>query len=111
MIVALAMTVLCTYLWLNGEQPTPGTLFGKLGLVVSLVYGGMLLFATYAWSWRIFKGWLVKRPDLRGTWRATLNSDWVNPKTNMKGPPIEAYIVVRHNLQMFRFLFLTVFSM
>lgn len=108
MIVALALTVLCTWLWLNGEQPTPRSLFGKLGLVVSLVYGGMLLFGTYAWSWRIFKGWLVKRPDLRGTWRATLNSDWKHPVTKTTISPIEAYIVVRQTLAMLSMRFFTV---
>ncbi|MGY3568714.1 hypothetical protein [Vibrio paucivorans] len=46
------------------------------------------------WSWKIFKGWYVKRPDLRGTWKVELKSNWVNPETGEKAAPIYGYAVV-----------------
>lgn len=107
MIVALAMTVALTWLWLGGEQPSPTTLLTKLGGVVAFVYGTIFVFANHAWPWRVFKGWLVRRPDLRGTWKVTLNSDWVNPDTHEKVPPIEAYVVVRQTLSTLSMRFFT----
>jgi hypothetical protein len=33
----------------------------------------------------------MSRPDLRGTWKVTIASEWVDPQTNEKVPPIIAY--------------------
>lgn len=39
---------------------------------------------------------ISKRPDLRGTWRGTLASHWVDPETNERvAPDPEVYLVVR----------------
>jgi hypothetical protein len=97
-IVGLTMGISLLWLWVRGEQPTLGSVAATLGTVVTVLYGALLLFGLYMWSWRICRGWLVKRPDLRGSWRATLHSDWINPKTNQKIPPIEAYVVIRQTL-------------
>jgi hypothetical protein len=97
-IVALTMGFALLWLWLRGEQPTIGSVAATLGTVVTVLYGSLLLFALYIWPWPLFRGWLVKRPDLRGSWKATLHSDWIDPKTGQKGPPIEAYMIVRQTL-------------
>jgi hypothetical protein len=97
-IVALTMGIALLWLWLRGEQPTIASVATTLGTVVTIVYGTVLAFAHYAWPWPVFRGWLVRRPDLRGSWRATLHSDWVDPKNGQKVPPIEAYVVVRQTL-------------
>jgi hypothetical protein len=34
-------------------------------------------------------------PDLKGTWKGTIASTWVDPATGRGVPPIEAYYVVR----------------
>jgi hypothetical protein len=38
---------------------------------------------------------LSNRPDLRGTWKGELSSNWVDPTTNQKRPPIEVYLAIR----------------
>jgi hypothetical protein len=38
---------------------------------------------------------LSKIPDVRGTWKAELNSFWVDPKTGKPRGKIEAYLVFR----------------
>ena len=43
------------------------------------------------WRLRIFQGWLFDRPDLRGTWKVTINSEWISPETGEKALPITAY--------------------
>lgn len=97
-IVALTMGIALLWLWIRGEPPTVSSVAAILGTTITVVYGVVLLFAFYVWPFRLFRGWLVKRPDLRGSWKATLHSDWKDPDTGQKVPPIEAYMVVRQTL-------------
>jgi hypothetical protein len=57
-----------------------------------------LLFAKYGWRLKIFSGWLVLVPDLNGTWKGQLKSEWINPETSAKPDPIDAYLVIRQSL-------------
>jgi hypothetical protein len=98
MIVALALAVSLTWIWLGGEEPTPRALAAKLSSVVAIVYTILLVFSKYAWSLMIFRGWLVNRPDLRGSWQVTLKSDWLDPSTKQRATPIEGYAVIRQTL-------------
>ena len=65
----------------------------------STVVGALLLllvaFDLWAWRFRFLQGWFVPRPDLRGTWRVELQSDWKDPATDKVVGPIVAYLVVR----------------
>ncbi len=57
----------------------------------SIVVGFLMLlgiaFEKFLWRQHWLQGWFVKRPDLRGTWRVELKSDWINPKTG-EGVPL-----------------------
>jgi len=44
--------------------------------------------------WACIHPWLMKLPDLRGTWQGTLRSEWTDPDTGEKVPPIEAYFTI-----------------
>ena len=50
------------------------------------------------WRWSWLHGWFVKRPDLRGTWRVELQSDWIDPVTNVGVPIIICYMGVAQTL-------------
>ena len=61
---------------------------------------GILLFllGTFdLWLWRfpVLQGWFVKRPNIRGTWRATLRSTWVDPSSGESIEQIEGFMVIR----------------
>ena len=43
----------------------------------------------------ILQGWLIKIPDLQGTWRGELRSDWIDPETGKGIDPIPMILVVR----------------
>jgi hypothetical protein len=63
--------------------------------VVGVLLLLLVIFDIWAWRWRMLHGWFVPRPDLRGTWRVELRSEWKNPTTNTGVGPILAYFVIR----------------
>lgn len=48
--------------------------FGTAVATLTLVHRA---FDSMCWQWAIFKGWLVQRPNLNGTWKATLENEIV----------------------------------
>jgi len=55
----------------------------------------VLLFTKWAWRWKIFRGWLVKIPDIQGTWRGLIVSTWTDPGTGKKLDSIPAILAIR----------------
>lgn len=54
-----------------------------------------VLFTRWIWRWDFLQGWLIKIPDLQGTWRGELKSDWINPETGKGIDPIPVVLVIR----------------
>jgi len=52
------------------------------------------LFSKYLWKWRIFKGWLVPFPNLNGTYKGTIQTTWIDPKTNERPSLIPAILTI-----------------
>lgn len=68
-----------------------GTVVGVLTLL-----GLALEHVLWRQSW--LHGWFVQRPDLRGTWQVTLQSDWINPENKQVLAPITCYMGVEQTL-------------
>lgn len=66
--------------------------------VVGVLVGVSLAMEYVLWRWRPLQGWLFDRPDLRGTWKVTIQSEWINPETGERVPPITAYAGVVQTL-------------
>lgn len=64
--------------------------FKPFSLVTATVGAVLTLFDRFAWPWRVWQGWLVRRPNLKGTWRVTLRP--------VGGQPIDGFMVVRQTL-------------
>jgi len=60
-----------------------------------LIAGGF--FVSYAWKWRIFRGWLVPFPDLNGTWEGTIQTTWKNLETGEIPGPIPVTLTVKQS--------------
>lgn len=60
-------------------------------VVIAVLVIVALLSEYWAWKLPFLQGWLFSRPDLRGTWKVTIQSEWVDPKTNERIAPITAY--------------------
>lgn len=69
----------------------------------------IVIFCFTKWFWKIplLRGWLVPFPNLNGTWTGLIYSDWVNPETKAKVPPIPVSLKVRQNFFSFSCLMQT----
>ncbi len=54
-----------------------------------------IIFNKWVWRWPILQGWLIKCPNLQGTWKGYLKSDWINPETGKGIDPIPVVLVIR----------------
>ena len=73
---------------------------GRAGVIarVPAIAAIVGVFSRWAWAWPVFRGWYVKRPDIRGTWKVTLQSNWKAQETGEVIAPITAYVAVRQTL-------------
>lgn len=86
-------------------QGTPITIdhLAPFGIVVGFLGSIGAGFEYFLWRQRWLQGWFVKRPDLRGTWRVKLQSNWVDPGTRKQIDPIDCFMAVTQtysNIQM-----------
>lgn len=97
LIVLTIVTWLICLLYL-GESELSLSFLRPFGVIVATVVAIVSVFTRWAWALPVFHGWYVKRPDVRGTWKAELQSNWKDPSTGEVIPPITAYIAVRQTL-------------
>src|SRR5947208_11746859 len=67
--------------------------------VVVIIIG---IFEKWIWKWSVLHPWLIPFPNLQGTWKGELISNWKDPVTGAQIGPIETYLVIRQtysNLQ------------
>jgi SMODS-associating 2TM, beta-strand rich effector domain len=53
------------------------------------------------WKWPIFRGWLVSQPNLNGTWKVLLKSDWIDPETKQQVDPVKCMMTIRQTYSRF----------
>lgn len=87
-----------------------GTWFRPFSTVVGALLLLLVAFDLWAWRLRFLQGWFVPRPDLRGTWRVELQSDWKDPETDKVVGAIVAYLIVRQTFSTLSVRLLTVES-
>jgi SMODS-associating 2TM, beta-strand rich effector domain len=67
----------------------------KLPDVVTIFVVISFVFTQWMWRSGWFRGWLVRFPDLQGTWLGELQSTWINPETGKGIPPLQMILVIR----------------
>ena len=83
------------------------TLLKPFFAVVGVMAGVALFVEHAAWAWGWLNGWLLDIPDLRGTWRVKLVSDWVDPATEQGIAPIDCYMSVTQTASTLQMCLLT----
>lgn len=71
--------------------------FGLIPKVVTIDLLAVALFVKWGWKLRMFRGWLVPFPNLNGSWVGYIYSDWENPETGQKSPPIPVMLTVNQS--------------
>lgn len=93
-ILLIAVIMWAAALLVGGIILTPG--FARpFSLVTGAVVGAITVFDLWLWRLRWLQGWFVKRPVLRGTWRAVLDSSWKEPGTEETLPAFRGAMVIR----------------
>lgn len=96
--IGLTILVWLVALWIQGQPVLSTEFLRPFSVVVATIATIVGVFTRWAWAWPVFRGWYVKRPDVRGTWKVVLKSNWVDPATGKGVDPITAYIAVRQTL-------------
>jgi hypothetical protein len=65
--------------------------------VVSIDLLVITIFVKWGWKLKIFRGWLVPFPNINGTWVGFIYSDWKDPVTGKKTPPIPVMVTVNQS--------------
>lgn len=84
-------------LWIQGT-PLSWEHLAPFSTVVGVLVMVVLAMEHLLWRLRIFQGWLFDRPNLRGTWKVTIQSEWVSPETGERAPPITGYAAIVQTL-------------
>lgn len=71
--------------------------FSLVPKVVSIDLLVIAIFVKWGWKIKIFRGWLVPFPDLNGSWVGFIYSDWKNPTTGERPPPIPVLLTVNQS--------------
>jgi hypothetical protein len=77
------------------------------GTVVGVLALAALLLEHVLWRQRWLHGWFVNRPNLRGTWKVELHSDWIDPISGVTIPPITGFMGVEQTLSALQMHFMT----
>ncbi len=70
---------------------------GLVPKVVSIDLLVIAVFVKWGWKFKIFRGWLVPFPNINGTWVGFIYSDWKDPETGQKTPPIPVMLTVNQS--------------
>lgn len=84
---AAAMTI--TGKTLGWEELKP------FSIVITVVAAAVAMFERWFWKISWLYPWFVKTPDISGTWKAALVSEWVDPESSEKRGPIACFMAVR----------------
>ena len=94
LISAIVVAVFAGGIWLSGGQLHSQWL-RFYGAAVFLATVALSLWESYFWRLPLVQRIGAVPPNLRGTWKGTLTSLWIDPKTGIPLPPKTAYLVVR----------------
>jgi len=91
--LGLAVATWAAILLLQGAD-VGAKLLAPFGAVVSVLMVFALSVEHCLWRVTWLHPWFFTRPDVRGLWRVDLHSNWIDPVTGLKKPPIVAYMGV-----------------
>ena len=93
-IILLGAVAWGVLLWAEGVQLNVNFI-RPITMVIGFLTSALAAFNLWFWKWSIFRGWLVKRPVIEGTWKVELRSRWKDPTTGQQPDAIEGFMAIR----------------
>ena len=93
--IGIVLAALVVVLFMQGRPVPASDFYNAFSYVVTGVAFILVLWERYLWHWWPLYPYLHKKPNLKGTWKGQINSNYSDPETKEMKPPIEVYIVVR----------------
>ena len=98
LLIALSFLLFYAIYYIQGSSSFDfNTIFQILPKVVTIdlvIYG---IFIRFLWKVPIFKDWLVRFPNLNGTWKGEIRTTWTDPKTGGRPGPIPAILTIKQS--------------
>ncbi len=94
MLAAIGVVVWAATLYSEGT-PLHLALLKPFSIVVTVMALSWSAFDRWIWRWQLLSGWFVSRPDLHGTWKGKLVSNWEDSNTGERVQQVQIYLVVR----------------
>lgn len=91
-ILVWIVVLLCQGTGINADHLRP------FGTVVGVLVVFWLLLEHILWRVKLLHPWFVSRPDLRGTWKVTLQSNYIDPETDEQVKPLVCFMGVQQTL-------------
>lgn len=96
MVTIVVVGVFAAGIWSTDGQLQAGWLrFYSLAVLAAILV--LALWDHLLWRWALAQKVAAVPRDLRGTWRGTLTSFWIDPDTQISPPPKTVYLVVRQS--------------
>lgn len=94
-------------LFIAGVIPVTLAVFKPMGFVTAIAIFLIGAFDKWIWKWKILHSWFVPIPNLSGTWKAGLDSNWVDKATGEGSKDIEAYFIIEQTFSSIKVTLLT----
>jgi hypothetical protein len=98
LILFLMILILLIYYTSTSKDIVVVDILYQIPKAISIYYVAGLIFSKWFWKWNIWKGWLVNVPNLQGTWKGFLKSDWIDPETKQGVEKIPIFLTIKQNL-------------
>lgn len=95
-VAAIIVTVFAAGLWLTGDDFDPQWL-RLFSLAVWIAVFALLLWEKWLWRLSLIQETKKAPRDIRGTWRGTLRSLWVDPDSGQSPEEKTVYLIIRQD--------------
>lgn len=96
-VAVLVLAVFAVGLWASGVAVEAEWLrFYSWAVFVAVA--GLTIWEQWLWRLPWFQRFQAIPPNLQGTWKGVLASEWVDPETSKQIPAKDAYLVIRQSL-------------
>lgn len=97
-LVLISAIVWFVLAWFFGSNFSEAKVFFKLvPNVVTIDLFIIAVFTKWLWKFKCFREWLVPFPNINGSWIGYIHTNWVNPETEQRVPPIPVMLTVNQS--------------